>query len=92
MVEVTDNPARSRYELHIDGELVGVADYRLENGVVVIPHTEIQRDRRGQGWGAVLVRGMLDDVRAQRRTVVARCWFVADFIEQNSSYADLLAA
>lgn len=89
---MTDNPARSRYELHIDGELVGVADYRLENGVVVIPHTEIQRDRRGQGWGAVLVTGMLDDVRAQRRTVVPHCWFVAEFIEQNSSYADLLAA
>ena len=92
MLEVTDNPARSRYELHVDGELVGIADYRLENDVVVVPHTEITRDRRGNGLGAVLVKGMLDDVRAHGRRVVPHCWFVAEFIEQNSSYADLLAA
>jgi predicted GNAT family acetyltransferase len=35
---------------------------------------------------------MLDDVRARGHTVVPRCWFVAEFIEQNPSYADLLAA
>ena len=31
--------------------------------VVVFPHTEIEADRRGQGLGAELVRGALDDVR-----------------------------
>jgi predicted GNAT family acetyltransferase len=92
MIEVTDNPARSRYELRIDGDLVGIADYRVDGNVVVLPHTEINRDRRGRGLGAVLVKGALDDVRAQGRTVVPRCWYVAEFIEKNASYADLLAA
>ena len=88
---MTDNPARSRYELRIDGELIGIADYTVEGDVVVIPHTEIERDRRGHGWGAVLVKGVLDDLRSRGRTVVPRCWFVAEVIEENSSYADLVA-
>ena len=92
MIEVTDNPDRSRYELYIDDELVGVADYVLERDVLVIPHTEIERSRRGHGLGAILVRGLLDDVRSRGRTVVPRCWFVREFIEANASYADLLAA
>ena len=92
MTEVTNNDAHSRYELRIDGELVGIADYVVRGDVVVIPHTEIERGRRGNGLGAVLVRGALDDLRAQGRRVVPRCWYVAEFIEQNASYADLVAA
>ena len=82
---------RSRYELVIDGELAGIADYREHEGALVLPHTEIDASRRGQGLGDVLVRGVLDDVRAQGRKVVPACWFVADYIERNADDADLLA-
>ena len=92
MIEVKDNPDRTRYELHIDGELVGVLDYEVHDDVVVIPHTEIERARRGHGLGAILVRGALDDVRSQGRLVLPQCWYVREFIEANTSYADLLSA
>jgi predicted GNAT family acetyltransferase len=90
--EVRDNPERSRYELFIDGEVVGIADYSLEGDVAVFPHTEIEARLRGQGLGAVLVRGALDDARARGFTVVPQCWYVAQFIEQHPTYRDLLAA
>lgn len=89
--EVRKVEERSRYELLVDGELAGIADYREQGDVVVFPHTEIDTTRRGQGLGAVLVRGALDDVRAQGRTVVPACWYVAEFIEQHADYADLRA-
>jgi hypothetical protein len=83
---------RSRYELYVDGELAGIADYRVaDDGVVVFPHTEIDRARRGAGLGAELVRAALDDVRIQGGTVDARCWYVARFIDENPEYRDLLA-
>jgi len=88
--EVRDNPARSRYELFVDDHLVGFADYRLRGDVVVIPHTEIERSRRGHGLGAALVRGVLDDVQHTGRTIVAECWFVAEFIDDNPEYQALL--
>jgi predicted GNAT family acetyltransferase len=83
---------RSRYELVIDGELVGVADYRIDGDRIVFPHTEIDPARRGQGLGEVLVRAALDDVRTTGRKVVPHCWFVRDVIAANAEYADLRAA
>lgn len=74
--DVRYNSDRSRYELFVDGELVGIADYRVMGDVTVIPHTEIDRAKRGQGLGAVLVQGALDDMRTTRRTVVPECWYV----------------
>jgi predicted GNAT family acetyltransferase len=42
--------------------------------------------------GELLVRGALDDVRASGRSVVALCWFVDQFLDDNPTYADLRAA
>jgi len=89
--EVRNNAPRSRYEVSLDGRLVGFADYRAEGDIVVFPHTEIEPSMRNQGLGAELVRGALDDVRARGGTVVAQCWYVAEFIDHHPEYADLLA-
>jgi predicted GNAT family acetyltransferase len=89
---VRHNPERSRYELFVDGELVGVADYRADGSVWTFPHTVIDAGRRGHGLGAHLVRGALDDVRERGASVVPRCWYVAQFIEAYPAYADLLAS
>ncbi len=89
--EVRRNDDAHRYELVIDDELVGIADYALNGSVVVVPHTEIAPGRRGRGLGAVLVKGVLDDVRAQGRTVIPACWFVRDYMAEHPEEADLLA-
>jgi uncharacterized protein len=91
-VEVTNNVLRSRYEIAMEGSLVGEADYRVDGDKIVFFHTVIDPPRRGQGLGAELIRFALDDVRLAGRTVVPRCRFVAHFIDQNPGYADLLAA
>jgi predicted GNAT family acetyltransferase len=88
---VQHNPDRSRYELVDNGETLGVADYRRHDGTWVFPHTEIIKSHRGRGLGAELVRGALDDVRGAGGKVVAQCWFVVEFIDDNPSYQDLLA-
>lgn len=45
---------------------------------------------RGQGLGAVLVQGALDDVRTTGRTVVPEYWYVAEFIDEHPEYQGLL--
>lgn len=89
--EVRRNAERSRYEILVDGEVAGIADYREDGGVWVFPHTVIDSHRRGRGLGAALVRGALDDVRARGATVVPSCWYVAQFVDEHPEYADLLA-
>jgi predicted GNAT family acetyltransferase len=88
---VRNDEARSRYELLEDDAVVGFAEYRVQGHAVVFHHTVIDPTRRGAGRGAVLVQGALDDVRRMRRTVVAVCWYVDQFIDTHSGYADLLA-
>jgi predicted GNAT family acetyltransferase len=89
-IQVVRNDAASRYELLVDGERVGVADFVVEGDRVVLPHTVVDPSQRGRGLAAALVRHALDDVRRDGRTVVPSCWYVADFIDAHPEYRDLL--
>jgi uncharacterized protein len=91
MADVRRNDDEGRYELWLDGEQVGVTQFRpREDGVLVFPHTEIDESRRGEGLGSQLIQGALDDVRARGEHLVAKCEAVAGFIEEHPDYADLL--
>ena len=61
--EVRRNEERGRYELVLDGEVVGIADFVMDGDTIVLPHTVIDPDRRGQGLGDLLVEGVLADAR-----------------------------
>jgi predicted GNAT family acetyltransferase len=89
-VRVEDNPRELRYELRVDGDLAGEIRYRRQPGSVVLIHTEIEPSLEGQGLGAVLVRGALEDIRARGARVVPLCPFVAAFIRRHHEYADLV--
>ena len=89
---VRHNPEQSRYEISLDGEVVGIADYYPSGDALVFPHTEINAELRGRGLGEQLVRGALDDVRTAGRKIVPRCWFVAEFVEINPEYQDLVSS
>ena len=91
-IEVRNNAAESRYEITDEGVQAGVAQYRRDGDRVVFTHTEIDDAFEGQGLGGKLARGALDDVRAQGLEVVARCQFIAGWIDRHPDYADLLAS
>jgi predicted GNAT family acetyltransferase len=92
VVVVSDNPTASRYELHLDGALVGEIRYRRQKGSVVLVHTEVEPALEGQGLAAELVRGALDDIRARGERVVPYCPFVGAYIRRHPEYEDLLTA
>jgi predicted GNAT family acetyltransferase len=90
-VEITKNAAASRYELHLDGARIGLADFYERGNVVVIPHTETLPAYGGRGLASRLVRFALEDISAAGKKVDPVCPFVAVFIRRNPEYADLLA-
>jgi predicted GNAT family acetyltransferase len=89
-IEVTDNAVASRYEISVDGALVGFADYRMSDGRVVFPHTVITPSMRERGLAAILVRHALDAAREAGRVVVPACWYVEQFVDEHPEYEDLL--
>jgi len=87
---VADNPAELRYEIHVDDELAGYIRYRIEPGVVVLAHTDVEPKWEG-GWvGKTLVRETLDDLRARGLYVAPLCPYIIDYVRHNPEYAELV--
>jgi uncharacterized protein len=86
---VNDNKTEHRFELEVEGHLAA-AYYRRSGNVITFEHTEVPPELGGKGVGSSLVRGALDQVRAEGLQVVAQCPFVKAWIEKNPAYADLL--
>ncbi|MBQ1070335.1 GNAT family N-acetyltransferase [Micromonospora sp. D75] len=89
--QVEDNPAKRRFEILVDDALAGFAAYTPGDGVLVFTHTEVDDRFQGQGVGAALVRGALDEVRARGGRIVPSCPFVAAFVKRHPEFADLVA-
>jgi predicted GNAT family acetyltransferase len=89
--EVRDNPDLDRYEVSLDGEVAGFADYHLAKDHITFTHTEIDPAHEGAGLGSVLARGALADARERGLSVVPICPFIAGYIRQHpDEYADIL--
>lgn len=87
---VRNNTALSRYELDVDGT-TAFANYRLAPGKVIITHTETPRALRSRGIASRLVRGALEQIRADGLKVVAGCGFVVDYLDKHPEFADVAA-
>ena len=82
-IEVRDDEASSRYEIRVDGELAGFADYRLEGDRITFPHTEADPTRGGQGLGSRLIEFAVTDARSRELEINPICPFVRKWIEEN---------
>lgn len=90
---VNHNEASCRYELTVDDELIGIADYRRDGDLFDFVHTEIAASHEGRGHGSALVGASLDDVKRQGLTVLPSCWFMRDHIaEHPGEYLALVPA
>jgi uncharacterized protein len=88
--EITDNAAKSRYEIRLDGDLAGFAEYERAEDAVVFTHTEVDPAFEGKGLGGSLARGALDDVRERGLSVVPLCPFIKKWIDKHPDYQGLL--
>ena len=87
---VVDNPKASRFELHVQGEMVGFLDYERTGDLVSFTELTTDLRRAGQGLGLVLVRKARDGVGADGGSVLPVCPFVRDFIQRHPVYLDLV--
>ena len=88
--EVVDAPQSSRYELRLDGRLIGLAAYRRRDGRISFTHTEVDESCEGRGFGSRLAAAALDDARRQGLRVLPLCPFIAHYVEQHPEYQELV--
>jgi predicted GNAT family acetyltransferase len=90
--EVVDDKEQSRYEVHLGGETVAIADYVKQPGIVSFTHTETFDGHKGKGMAGRMVERALHDAREEGLEVMPFCWFVADYIGKHREFADLVPA
>nr|WP_300009074.1 GNAT family N-acetyltransferase [Pseudonocardia sp.] len=91
-VAVADAPERSRFEITVDGELAGFAEYRLRSGRAVFTHTEIDDDQQGRGLAGRLAQAALGRVRGRGLQVIPLCPYIAAYIRRHPEYVELVDA
>jgi predicted GNAT family acetyltransferase len=89
-IEVADAPDRDRYELSIDGKVVGFAAYRARPGLIAFVHTEVDERLQGRGLGDRLIRFALEDADTRGLAVLPFCPFVKAFIERHREFESLV--
>ena len=87
---VKDETVGSYVALVGDREVAGLTYDVAGDGRLVLRATSVFPEFRRQGIATGLIRRVLDDLRAQGRTVAIMCPIVRTFIENNPEYADLM--
>jgi predicted GNAT family acetyltransferase len=82
-IEISDRTALSRYEIRVDGDLAGLADYRLGEDEITFTHTETRPEFGGQGLASKLVEFAVTDARSRNLEIIPICPFVKDWIAEN---------
>ncbi|MEH0147225.1 GNAT family N-acetyltransferase [Corynebacterium sp. Q4381] len=88
--ELSRNDTAQQYELTIGGEVAGYASFQERGDVLVLPHTVVEPQFRGQGLSKPLIQYALDDARDRGLKVVPACSAVAGFIDATPEYRDLV--
>jgi hypothetical protein len=89
MSDIANNREHQRFELEVEGHLAK-SYYKLDGGVITFVHTEVPPELGGKGIGSKLIKGALDQVRAEGLKVIAQCPFVKAYIEKHPDYQGLL--
>ncbi|TDE53142.1 N-acetyltransferase [Nonomuraea mesophila] len=90
--EVVDNTAKSRFEILVDGQVAGFADYRLMPTKIVFTHTEVAPEFEGQGLAGELVGHALRLSADTGLRIVPLCSYVAKYIERHPEFQEITDA
>lgn len=87
---VTDNTARSRFELIEQGH-TAYADYKREGGILSLKYVFSPEALRGQGTAARLMDGITARARAENLKILPICGYAAAWLRKHKEHHDLIA-
>ena len=82
MSRLSDDPARGRYELEVEGEVV-FARYRRDGTRLIIDHVEAPPSLRGTGAAGRFMEALVADAREKGLTLVPVCSYAAHWLRRH---------
>ncbi len=88
MSDIVDNEAKGRFEVTVDGH-TGELTYKVDDGRIVLIHTEVPHELAGHGLAAELVKAAIARAERDGLTVVPRCPYARVVQKHPDAIADL---
>lgn len=85
---VTRQTDPDRFEITVDGEVVGFAEFLDRDDQRIFFHTEIEEAFGGRGLGGIVVGEALAATVAAGRRIVPVCPFVKAHVDRHDTYAE----
>lgn len=89
-VAVARASGRDRYEISVDEQSAGFAEYVDRGGQRIFHHTEIGENFGGMGLGSTLIGRALADTRDAGLRIVPVCPFVKKYLERHHDVDDVV--
>lgn len=89
-VTVHDNPAEGRFEVHVDGELAGYAEYERSTSTLVLTHTVVEDAYEGRGLAGQLAASAFAEASDAGLRVLPRCPYMAKYVAEHPALLDLV--
>ena len=86
--EETDS--KGRYSVRQDGEEAELTYSRAGDCTIIVDHTGVPEALRGRGLGEALARRVVEDARAEGRSIVPLCPFFAAQVRRHPDWRDVV--
>ncbi|MGY4691296.1 GNAT family N-acetyltransferase [Salibacterium sp. K-3] len=82
----------NKFFMEKDGENVAeITFYHDNDSNIVIDHTGVDEELRGQGIAKELVANVVDKARAENKQIIPECPYAEKQLKKNDAYRDVLA-
>lgn len=89
-MSVIHNTERLRFEINIEAAQA-VLDYQLSDGLMVITHTFVPEELRGQSIAGQLAKAAFDFAREEALKVVPQCSYIGVYARRHPEAKALLS-
>ncbi len=89
-LQVRNNTESRSYDALIDDEVVGRIVYETQGDRLILTHTVVESHHQGQGIAGQLVKGALDDIRADGKQITVFCDVVSAYLAKHPEEQDLV--
>ena len=83
----TVTQAQDRFEISVEDQVAGFAQFLDREGRRIFFHTEVGKDYGGQGLGGTLVGQALQHTRDAGLTIVPVCGFIKTYLDKHDEHA-----
>lgn len=89
--KIINNVDNNRFEAKLDSEVIGLIDYELSEGnVLIVPHTEVNTKYEGQGIAGAMTKALLEFASVNSYRVLPICPYTKAYIDRHPEYHQLL--